>query len=152
MRRPAALSAPAAWTRRVAAAASLAASVACGDPSAPAAEPLPDGAVVLAPPVTYARWWQDVERCSLHAGSFARVHWYVVPDAPYFEEGGELYDAYWWRYDHRIVVAGAYLEDSLTVRHEMLHDLVGRGDHPAVYFQHACAGVVRCNEYCQSGG
>jgi hypothetical protein len=32
----------------------------------------------------------------------------------------------------------------------MLHELLGRGDHPAKYFQQRCAGVVVCNYACRA--
>jgi hypothetical protein len=42
------------------------------------------------------------------------------------------------------------VDNAAIVRHEMLHDLLGRGDHPAEYFQRRCAAVVACNEACRA--
>ena len=49
---------------------------------------------------------------------------------------------------HR-TAATAKVENPLVVRHEMLHELLGRGDHPAEYFQRRCGSVVICNEVCR---
>ena len=49
--------------------------------------------------------------------------------------------------DHHVaVLAGEQVGNGMVVRHEMLHELLGRGDHPAAYFQVRCAGLVACNE------
>ena len=100
------------------------------------------GAVTIDPPSEYLRWWLDTERCSGITGAFGRIQWYVVPDAPYFTYRGERYDGYWWE-THDIVLAGEYLSDSGTVRHEMLHDLLNSGEHPVQYFLDRCGDVVR---------
>jgi hypothetical protein len=51
-----------------------------------------------------------------------------------------------------VVLASPFIDDPGVVRHEMLHDLLNRGDHPAEYFQGKCAGVVVCNEDCRADG
>jgi hypothetical protein len=112
---------------------------------------LPTGAERLTPvPATYSQWWSDTERCAGQFGAVARVEWFVVPDSRSFVYRGTAWDGYWWGEIHRIVLASAYTEDSSIVRHEMLHDLLGRGDHPAEYFQRRCAQVVECNAVCRS--
>jgi hypothetical protein len=50
---------------------------------------------------------------------------------------------------HWILLAGEKVTDAGIVRHEMLHELLGRGDHPARYYQQLCANVVTCNEACR---
>jgi hypothetical protein len=44
------------------------------------------------------------------------------------------------------------VEQGALVRHEMLHDLLGRGDHPAEFFQRRCGAVVYCNAECRADG
>lgn len=111
---------------------------------------LPASAQPLTPLSTYASWWSDVERCAGLSADLARVRWFVVPHADSFNYRGTYYDGYWWSQVHWITLADAKVQNAAIVRHEMLHDLLGRGDHPAVYFQQRCATVVACNEDCRA--
>jgi hypothetical protein len=43
-----------------------------------------------------------------------------------------------WNNDHHIYIASAYLKHELVVRHEMLHDLLGRPGHPDPPFGNGC--------------
>lgn len=114
---------------------------ACGDHFGPA--PLPAGAVPYGAPASYLRWWQDVERCAGRSAAFDRVRWFVVPGADTFVADGRRVEGVWIEHYRYIVVAEPFMTDSLLVRHEMLHDVLNRVDHPAVYFGEACRGVVR---------
>ncbi len=109
----------------------------CEAPTAP-----PTGARTFTPLASYATWWADVEACSRLTGALVRVTWYQVPpdsadggfscaDGPNQRCGGE------WSEPHSIYLAGpsaanalGYAMDEWTVKHEMLHDLVGRPGHP----------------------
>jgi hypothetical protein len=110
---------------------------------------LPDGAVPLAVPAIYREWWADAERCSSLEGDFERLHWFVIPGTVSFEYQGGRYDGVWWSDYHWIALSEARVSDSLVVRHEMLHDLLGRGDHPPQYYQELCARVVSCGAGCR---
>ena len=112
--------------------------------------PLPESAQALAPLAVYQSWWTETEECSGASGALARVHWFVVPESNSFTYQGVRYDGYWWSDVHWITLASTKVQDPYIVRHEMLHDLLGRGDHPAEYFQRRCGGVVACNESCRS--
>ena len=114
--------------------------VGCHDSLAPAT--LPSGSVPMIAPETYARWWAETEACSGRKGTIKRVNWYMVPNSDFFWYGGETYDGYWFRYHHQIILASASIPDSNVVRHEMLHDLLDDGNHPAEFFQKRCGGVV----------
>lgn len=103
---------------------------------------LPAGAVPFDAPAVYARWWADVEACSGRAGDLQRVSWFVVPNAKWFTIRGVAYDGYWFEYHHEIVLAAAHIEDSLVVRHEMLHDLLNDGQHPREYFVERCGAIL----------
>jgi hypothetical protein len=98
-----------------------------------------DQVVPFTPPPRYALWWQLVEQCSGRTGQFASVHWYHTQFGP-LELGGEKYDGYWWEDGNRIVLA--YTDIGPLARHEMLHALLRRGDHPLDAFAGACDGVV----------
>jgi hypothetical protein len=128
--------------------ATLLLALACRDALAP--PELPAGSESLAAPPAYRRWWADVERCSGLVAAFERVEWFVVPGAQWFNYRGGRYDGLWWSHYHWIALAEARVNDSLVVRHEMLHDLLGRADHPPAYFRQACAAVVSCGVGCRT--
>ena len=111
----------------------------CEVPTAPA------GGASLSPPAIYSEWWQEVEQCSGVTGDVGRISWYVVP----CQEGETGFKcdvtpdglcAGEWRAPHLIELAGpnrifpdGYADDEWTVKHEMLHDLLGRPDHPQAF-------------------
>ncbi len=115
------------------------AAIGCETPTAPA------GGVALTPPAVFSQWWQEVEQCSGVTGVMTRVDWYVVPCTA--GEAGFKCDvtedglcAGEWRSPHVISLAGpnrffgdGYLDDEWTVKHEMLHDLLGTPEHPAAF-------------------
>jgi hypothetical protein len=119
---------------------------------APAATPpeLPLGAAALDIPADYAAWWSATEQCAGRVADLSRIRWFSVPGHTSFVYGDGQYDGYWWNGVHWILLAGDKVQDGMIVRHEMLHDLLGRGDHPPAYFQERCAGVVACNEVCRA--
>jgi hypothetical protein len=103
-------------------------------------DPLPDNALRLAVPTEYQAWWQATETCSGITGRLAHIEWYVVPDATTLAtpEGAKV--GVWSHSDEgmRVVLAGAYADNELVVRHEMLHALLDRPGHPKEYFQDRC--------------
>lgn len=119
-------------------------------PLAPLLPELPAGSRAFTPPADYASWWRDTENCAGLDGDLTRVSWFEVPGRTSFVYASAQYDGYWWNGVHWILLAGDKVANPLIVRHEMLHELLGRGDHPAEYFQRRCAGVVICNEACQA--
>ena len=121
-------------------------------PAAPVVPDLPPGTEALAPLPSYAEWWRATEDCAGTSGDLSRVTWFVVPGRTSFMYGNGQYDGYWWNGVHWILLAGDKVNNALIVRHEMLHELLGRGDHPAEYFQQRCATVVACNEACREDG
>lgn len=109
------------------------------EPLGPAA-PLPDRAVALTAPPEYRAWWAQTEACSESQGRLERIQWFVVPGVSGFmTAAGERVGS--WSWDGgvtRIVIAGDYVGHELVVRHEMLHALLYRGDHPPQYFSERC--------------
>ena len=105
----------------------------------------PPGASSLAPPPAFAEWWAEVEQCSGRTGAFERVAWYVAPCT--MGQDGFPCDvtpnglcAGEWRAPHTIVLGGpnrffpdGYVDDEWTVKHEMLHDLLGTPEHPVEF-------------------
>ena len=119
--------------------AATASTVACHDAFSPSTAI--GGAIAIPAPPSYQQWWHDVEKCSAITGDFARVTWYAVPNVTTFPYRGQEDYGYWWA-THDIVIAGGSISDSMVVRHEMLHDLLGTGTHPDEYFLYKCWGVV----------
>ena len=93
----------------------------------------PAGAVPLTPPAAYRVWWTEIERCAGLWGDFDRVEWYEVPGSTYACPAHEGRCDGWWRSPHTIYVDQSQLYDRPLVEHEMLHDLLQRGDHPPVF-------------------
>ena len=114
---------------------------ACAERFMPA--PLPAGALPYGPPPAYARWWAAVEQCAGVTAPFERVRWFVVPNGQALIADGQRDDGLWIEHYRYIVLAEGSVSDSLLVGHEMLHDLLGRVDHPPAFFYDACRGVVR---------
>jgi hypothetical protein len=105
------------------------------------ADALPPSAQLIAAPDQYREWWTKTESCSGRSGNFARITWYVIPDVQSCETSSGPKVGLWTHSSDgvRIVLAGAYTENELVVRHEMLHALLDREGHPAEYFQTRCA-------------
>lgn len=96
----------------------------------------PEASARLDPPAEFQIWWSRTEQCSgLHA-SFARVQWYVVPGDSFSCPGGRCVGH--WEDDHTIYISADWLDNEMVVRHEMLHDLLGRPGHPDPPFGKGC--------------
>ena len=101
---------------------------------------LPEGAVQIEAPVTYGTWWFKTEACAQLTGRMDKVTWYVVPGVSTFQtESGEKV-GFWTKSPEgtRIILAGDYRDHELVVRHEILHELLGREGHPEPYFRDRC--------------
>lgn len=92
-------------------------------------------------PAQYRFWWSLVEACSGRRGDLDRVQWYLASGQtiPFRENE---YDGYWWEDGSRILLTWRSRDEGDVVRHEMLHELLQRGDHPIQYFDRACEGAV----------
>ena len=93
----------------------------------------PAGATPFTPPAVYQVWWTEIERCAGLWGDFARVEWYQVPGSSYSCPAYEGRCDGWWRSPHTNYMAETRLNDRRLAEHEMLHDLLQRGDHPSVF-------------------
>lgn len=112
---------------------------------------LPPGATPLTPPPVFARWWAMTEACSGLSRDMSTVAWYVVTGSPTISEGGRSDLAgYYSGASNRIVLADTADLDGSSVRHEMLHALLGPSvsGHPRDEFLGRCAGTVTCIGPC----
>jgi hypothetical protein len=101
---------------------------------------LPEGAVQIEAPMSYGAWWFKTEMCAQLTGHMDKVTWYVVPGVSTFQtESGDKV-GFWTKSPNgtRIILAGDYRDHELVVRHEILHELLGREGHPESYFRDRC--------------
>jgi hypothetical protein len=98
-----------------------------------------DQIIATEPLPIFREWWKLVEACAGRTGDFTTIHWYTTRGSPLVLDG-QQYNGYWFGDGNRIVIAN--LHDGQTVRHEMLHAILQRGDHPLDAFAGTCDGVV----------
>lgn len=106
--------------------------------------PLPADARPFTPEPIYREWWSQMEACSGLSKSYESVSWYVVPgEDPFVAPSlGKQVLGYWQRRGNRIVLLEYVPSRTELVRHEMLHALLQRGDHPRAYFVDRCGAVI----------
>ena len=90
----------------------------------------------MTPPPVYREWWATTEACSGLSGTFERVRWSVVAGASFPCASGKC--AGHWEPGHEIYIAETWTMNEMVVRHEMLHDLLGRAGHPDPPFGNPC--------------
>ena len=134
------------FCRRLGATAAIAASLAsCRFPTA---VELPAGALPMAAPAVYSRWWAMTEACSGVSGALGDVAFYRVPHVDSFTRNGKSVLGYWTSAGNQIVLAEGASLDGGNVRHEMLHALLRVGGHPRDQFLEKCLGTVDCGPDC----
>ena len=118
------------------------AAVSCREPVVPE-QYFPPGAVPLDPvPTVYATWWGETEECSRRTGNFGSVRFYVVPGVDGWSAGSGFIEGAWVESGNRITVGELRAMRARVLRHEMLHAILQRGDHPAEYFQTRCGWLI----------
>lgn len=114
---------------------------ACSEP----VTPLPDTAKEFFPEAVYREWWHQMEECSGRTASFDDVRWYFVPGEVPFHVAGvdHAVVGYWDPHGNKIVVL-QYLPNQRapTIRHESLHAILRRTDHPPEFFVDRCGAVI----------
>lgn len=96
----------------------------------------PAGGEPMEPPALYREWWARTQACSGIEGNFDRIRWWVVEGDGFECPSGQC--AGRWNDDHDIYIASDYVSNEMVVRHEMLHDLIGRPGHPDPPFGTGC--------------
>jgi hypothetical protein len=96
----------------------------------------PEGDRPIKPPAIYREWWAKTQACSGLRGNFDRVRWSVIDGASFPCSSGQC--AGHWTTGRQIILASEWAMDEMVVRHEMLHDLIGRPGHPAPPFGEGC--------------
>lgn len=107
--------------------------------------PLPPGSRSFVPEPVYRRWWQQVEACAGRTASFDAVRWYLIPGEDPIRVPGHDRPVlgYWDPADNRIVLI-EYLPDRRApyIRHEALHAILRRTDHPEAWFVTRCGATI----------
>lgn len=102
----------------------------------------PEGATPFTPPPFYITLWQQTESCSGRTADFGEVSWYVLPSGTsWSSEYGDRLGA-WRERDNRITLRAEYVDDSLVVRHEMLHAILRDGRRSVEFFFTRCGELV----------
>ncbi|MBK8250999.1 MAG: hypothetical protein IPK85_26920 [Gemmatimonadetes bacterium] len=118
-------------------------SMACQSAVAP--RPLPPGSREFIPEAIYRRWWQQMEQCAGRTAPFDAVRWFLIPGDVPFRIAGHDRPAlgYWDPADNRIVLL-EFLPDRRAsyIRHEALHAILRRVDHPDAYFVQKCGATI----------
>ncbi len=91
----------------------------------------PGGAISFTPSVNLDSLWAADLACSGLTGDWHRITWFQVPGYTFQTPDGPM--GGWWSASHAIYLAESQDAAFLTIRHEMLHDLLQRGDHPPVF-------------------
>ena len=99
-------------------------------------------AVRIAPPVEYAVWYSEVERCAGMRGDFLAVAWYLVPLPWKGPNGGTVYGQHG---GDRIILNALMAGEVVSVKHEQMHDVLERNGlneasmtHDDRYFNMRC--------------
>ncbi|HEX4933760.1 MAG TPA: hypothetical protein VFV33_11310 [Gemmatimonadaceae bacterium] len=98
----------------------------------------PEGAVPLEIPAVYRQWWSQVEDCAGREAPIERVRFWVVQGDEFPCPNGPCVGR--WNAPHDVYLAETWVYNASLVKHEMLHDLLGTGDHPPAKF-----GEQGCN-------
>jgi hypothetical protein len=86
-----------------------------------------------------------MEACAGRAAPFDAVTWYLVPGETPFRvpRHAQPVLGYWDPADNRIVLLEFLPERRAPyIRHEALHAILGRTDHPAAYFDTRCGATI----------
>ncbi len=91
-----------------------------------------------APPI-YRQWYAELEACSGLKGDFDAIRFFTAES---ITEGGEQRRGYWTP-RHKITLQDNMVEPVFAwlIKHEMMHDLLNSGAHPAHYFDGACGNL-----------
>ncbi|MCC6928515.1 MAG: hypothetical protein IT359_05925 [Gemmatimonadaceae bacterium] len=97
----------------------------------------PEGAAPLEVPSVYRQWWAEVEECAQRKATMDRVRFWVLKGDKFPCPNGPCIGR--WNSPHDVYIAETWVNDAALVKHEMLHDLLGTGDHPpAIFGEKAC--------------
>jgi hypothetical protein len=95
-------------------------------------------------PAEYATWYAELAACidATPVRPFEAIHWYRSRSERTLTDPrtGEVLAGFWTQRRSAIIVGAAYASDPAVVKHELLHYLLGAGDHrhPAFRAANGC--------------
>jgi hypothetical protein len=99
----------------------------------------PEQSVSFEPPAAYAAVYELATHCAGGRSDFERIEWAWVQGENYpCPSVSGLCNAY-WNTNHQIYIASGDLDDLRVIHHELLHDIINSGEHPAAPFSRPCA-------------
>ncbi len=98
----------------------------------------PEGAAPLEIPSVYRQWWAEVEQCAQKKATMDRVRFWVLKGDEFPCPNGPCVGR--WNSPHDVYIAETWVHNASLVKHEMLHDILGTGEHPPTVF-----GTSGCN-------
>lgn len=86
-------------------------------------------------PTLYPAWWAAMEACSHRTGELAALRWFTLadPHATWFWSEGHPAGGTYWPETRAIVLVPVKITNETSVKHEMLHALLGVPGHPAAF-------------------
>lgn len=87
------------------------------------------------PPPQYEQWYDElVKECDCRpATTVIELTWYEAPRDGFYCEGQEAPCTGQWINNGVIFIAANWRMDERTVKHELLHAILNRGDHPRIF-------------------
>lgn len=95
----------------------------------------PPAAERIDPHTEYRALWAEAEACTGTVADINRVTFWVVPGHSFDCPAGQCAG---WHSGHDIFLSEDWADYPLVVKHEMVHELLQKGGHPAVPFQSPC--------------
>ena len=94
-------------------------------------------------PLAYGEWFREVAQCMDRPSSatsfrFARIEWHAGTGIYNPSERRTAWGL--WTEPHKITIREDKLFEERVIKHEIVHDLLGRGSHDGPYFLR-CAGI-----------
>jgi hypothetical protein len=111
--------------------------IGCSSTTAPT---VGDGIQRLDAPAIYRTWYSEVKACSGLTGNYDAL---TLRTATNIAVGNDVFSGYWTP-PHTITIRfeTVWLYDETLIKHEFLHDVLQRGDHPAQYFNGVCGNLL----------
>lgn len=100
----------------------------------------PDTVQVFGEPHGFRAVWDSVQACVGKRGDFERITFMVYPDREiYFilSNGNKAAGYADWRH-HTIYFATNWIHQAFYIKHEMVHELLQRDNHPIIPFKFPC--------------
>ena len=100
-----------------------------------------DASEMTSVPQEYQQWYAEVSECMERPWSserFSQITWYTASSIQHSTD--RTHALALWTEPHQITIREDLVNQEYVVKHEIVHDILGRGSHPPPYFGR-CAGI-----------